>query len=92
MRHLGITPGDPIVRKVPVDPESRRLFSARGGAWRKLVDVGAKVKERQLLGNVYSLIGENLQEVRAPYDGTVTFLRTHFSANEGDTLLWITRV
>jgi uncharacterized protein len=92
MRHLGITPGDPIIRKVPLDPESRRLHAARGGAWRKLVDVGNNVKEGQLLGSVYSLIGENLQEVRAPYDGTVTFLRTHFSVNEGDTLLWITRI
>jgi uncharacterized protein len=92
MRHLGITPGDPIVRKVPVDPESHRLYAVRGGTWRKLVDVGAKVKEGQLLGSVSSLIGENLQEVRAPYDGTVTFLRTHFSTNEGDTLLWITRI
>jgi len=92
MRHLGITPGDPIVRKVPVDPESRRLYATRGGAWRKLVDVGAKVKEGQLLGSVYSLVGENLQEVHAPYDGTVTFLRTHFSVNEGDTLLWLTRI
>jgi len=92
MRHLGIIPGDPIVRKVPLDPESRRLYAARGGVWRKLVDVGAKVKEGEFLGSVYSLIGENLQEVRAPYDGTVTFLRTHFSVNEGDTLLWITRI
>ena len=92
MRYLGIIPGDPIVRKVPLDPESRRLYAARGGVWRKLVDVGAKVKEGEFLGSVYSLIGENLQEVRAPYDGTVTFLRTHFSVNEGDTLLWITRI
>jgi hypothetical protein len=92
MRHLGILPGDPIVRKVPVDPESRRLYATRGGAWRKLVEVGSKVKEGQLLGSVYSLIGENLQEVKAPHDGTVTFLRTHFSVNEGDTLLWLTRV
>jgi uncharacterized protein len=92
MRHLGIAPGDPIVRKIPVDPESRRLYASHGGAWRKLVDIGAKVKEDQLLGGVYSLVGENLQEVHAPYDGTVTFLRTHFSVNEGDTLLWLTRV
>ena len=92
MRYLGITPGDSIVRKVPVDPESRRLYATRGGAWRKLVEVGAKVKEEQLLGTIYSLVGENLQEIRAPYDGTVTFLRTHFSVNEGDTLLWLTRV
>jgi uncharacterized protein len=92
MRHLGITPGDPVVRKVPVNPESRRLYAAHGGAWRKLVDIGVKVKEGQLLGSIYSLIGENLQEVRAPYDGTVTFLRTHFSVNEGDTLLWIMRI
>jgi predicted deacylase len=92
LRHLGILPGDSTVRKVPVDPESCRLYAKHGGAWRKLVDIGGKVKDGQLLGNVYSLIGENLQDVKAPYDGTVTFLRTHFSVNEGDTLLWLTRV
>ena len=92
MRHLGISPGDPVVRKVPVDPESTRLHATHGGVWRKLIDIGGKVKEGQLLGSVYSLVGDNLQEVKAPYDGTVTFLRTHFSVNEGDTLLWLTRV
>jgi predicted deacylase len=92
MRHLGILPGDPIMRKVPVDPESRRLYAVHGGVWRKLVEVGSKVNEGQLLGSIYSLVGDNLQEVNAPYDGTVTFLRTHFSVNQGDTLLWLTRV
>jgi len=92
MRHLGITPGDPVVKKVPLDPESRRLYAEHGGAWRKLVDAGSKVKQGQLLGTVHSLLGECLQDVHAPYDGTVTFLRTHFSVNEGDTLLWLTRV
>ena len=93
MRHLGITPGDPIVRKVPVDPESRgdstpHVAGLGGSSSRS----ATKVKEGQLLGTVYSLVGENLQEVHAPFDGTVTFLRTHFSVNEGDTLLWLTRV
>ena len=92
MRSLGNLPGDAVVKRVPIDPESRRLYALHGGAWRKLVDVGDKVKEGQLLGTVYSLIGECLQEVRAPYDGTITFLRTHFSVNQGDTLLWLTRV
>jgi uncharacterized protein len=92
MRFLGILPGDAVVKKVHIDPESRRLYALHGGAWRKLVDAGTKVKEGQLLGTVYSLVGECLQEVRAPHDGTVTFLRTHFSVNQGDTLLWLTRV
>lgn len=92
MRSLGMLPGDPVVKSVPLDPEFRCLSAVHGGAWRKLVDAGSKVKEGQLLGTVYSLVGEKLQEVHAPYDGTVTFLRTHFSVNEGDTLLLLTRV
>jgi len=92
MRHLSILPGDPILRKVPVDPESRRIYAVKGGVWRKFVDIGGKVEEGQLLGTIYSLVGDHLQAVKAPYDGTVTFLRTHFSVSEGDTLLWLTRV
>ena len=43
---MRILPGDPTVRKVPVDPESLRLYAKHGGAWRKIVEVGGKVKER----------------------------------------------
>ncbi len=92
MHHLKITHGDPSVKKVPIDPESQRLYAKRGGAWRKHIEIGTKVHEGQLLGTVHSLLAEQLQEVYAPYDGTVTFMRTHFSVNEGDTLLWLTRL
>jgi predicted deacylase len=92
MRHLKMLPGEAVIRKVPVNPPSTRLWSKVGGAWRRKVEAGQKVREGEPLGVVCSLTGEKLQTILAPYNGTITFLRTHYSVNEGDTLLWITRV
>ena len=38
------------------------------------------------------LVGGTLQEVTAPFDGVVSFLRTHYSVNAGDTLLWVAEI
>ena len=92
MRHLRMLPGEAVIRKVPKNPATTRLWSRYGGAWRRKVEAGQKVRDGEPLGVVCSLTGEKLQTVLAPYAGTITFLRTHYSINEGDTILWIARV
>ncbi len=92
MRHLKMLPGETVIRNVPVNPPSTRLWSRFGGVWRRKIEVGQKVREGETLGVISGLTGEKLQNIFAPYDGTITFLRTHYSINEGDTILWITRV
>jgi hypothetical protein len=39
---------------------------------------------------VSDLHGETLQVATAPLKGVVSFLRVHYSVNEGDTLCWVT--
>jgi len=64
----------------------------RGGIWRRDVEAGERVREGQRLGEVSDLVGGTLQEVTAPFDGVVSFLRTHYSVNAGDTLLWVAEI
>ena len=92
MKHLGMMKGEASVTTPPIDPLTKRLWAQTGGAWRRQVEAGKRVKEDQLLGAVSSLNGETLQKVYAPFSGVVSFLRTHYSVNEGDTLLWIAQV
>ena len=91
MKHLGMMKGEATLKTPPIDPPIKRLWAQTGGAWRRQVEAGQRVKEDQLLGTVSSLEGETLQTVSAPFSGVVSFLRTHYSVNEGDTLLWVAK-
>jgi predicted deacylase len=92
MRHLNMIEGKADYVTVPIDPEIKRLHSDHGGIWRKKVTPGQYVKKGEFLGEVLNLVGDTLQLVEAPSDGSVTFLRTHYSVNTGDTLLLLANV
>jgi predicted deacylase len=92
MKYLKMLKGSPEIRKVPLDPKTVRLWAKKGGAWRHRLKVGQRVTEGQELGKITSLTGETLQVVTASKTGVVSFLRTHYSVNQGDTLLWIAQV
>ncbi len=89
LRHLGMLEGEASLNNPPLDPKAQRLWAEMGGVWRRGVEAGERVTEGQRLGEVSDLVGETLQEVVAPFDGVVSFLRTHYSVNAGDTLLWV---
>ena len=92
MRHLHILPGEAKLVQVPLNPKSQRLHSDHGGVWRRKVEIGQRVKDGERLGEVSNLLGDEIQVVDAPSSGKVTFLRTHYSVNAGDTLLILTEV
>jgi predicted deacylase len=92
LKHLGMMKGKPSVKTPLIDPTTRRLWAQTGGAWRRNVEAGQHVNASELLGTVSNLKGETLQTVIAPFSGVVSFLRTHYSVNEGDTLLWLAEV
>lgn len=89
LRHLDMMKGEATLGSPPVDPKAQRLWAEKGGIWRRGVEAGERVKKGQRLGEVSNLVGGTLQEVTAPFDGVVSFLRTHYSVNAGDTLLWV---
>jgi predicted deacylase len=91
MKHMGMMKGEAQRNTPQVDPNSQRLWAKKGGAWRHLLEPGQRVKKGEKIGTVSTLTGETIQEVHAPIDGIVSFLRVHYSVNAGDTLLWVTK-
>jgi uncharacterized protein len=92
MRHLGMLIGEATMGNPPIDPPTRRVWATHGGVWRRRVEAGQRVQEGELLGSVSSLFGETLQAATSPLKGSVSFLRTSLSVNQGDTLLWVTEI
>jgi predicted deacylase len=92
MRHIGILEGDVVKRDPPVDPPIRKILAQHGGIWRRRVEAGQRIQANEVLGDISSLIGENLQVATSPFDGVISFLRTSLNVNQGDTLLIVTKI
>jgi predicted deacylase len=92
MRHIGMIDEEADLGDLPVDPPTMRVWSDNGGLWRRKIEAGQRVKEGEFLGTVSDLHGEPLRIVKSPLNGVVSFLRVHYSVNEGDTLCWITEI
>ena len=92
LKHLKMLKGQATNYDPPIDPPSQRLWAEKGEVWRRKVDAGQRVRDGESLGTVCNLLGETLQNVTAPFDGVVSFLRVHYSVNSGDTLLWVAKV
>ncbi|MCW4036943.1 MAG: succinylglutamate desuccinylase/aspartoacylase family protein [Candidatus Bathyarchaeota archaeon] len=91
MRYMGMLEGEPVMKKLKINPEQVRLCAERGGIWRQMVAAGQKVSEGQILGEIVNLFGETLQTVKAPFDGVANNSRTSRVANTGDTLIYVVK-
>ena len=89
LRHLGMLVGDVVLGNPLIDPPTQRIWSNYAGIWRRTVKAGQRVNKGEILGEVHDLLGEVKQIAKAPFSGTVSFLRIHYSVNQGDTLLWL---
>jgi len=89
MRFMGMLEGEAEKGSPLIDPPSERLWATKGGVWRRRVEAGQRVEKGASVGVVCNLLGEVIQDVYAPTDGVVSFLRVHYSVNAGDTLLWV---
>jgi uncharacterized protein len=92
MKYLKIIKGEANKYNPSINPPSQRVWSKKGGVWRRNVEAGQLVKEGENLGMVCSLTGEILQQAIAPCDGIISFLRVHYSVNTGDTLFWVAKI
>ena len=92
MIHIGMIKGKAKMGKQPVDPKTERIWAKTGGIWRRGVEAGQEVKKGEKIGSVSDLTGQTKQSIKAPFSGVVSFLRIHYSVNEGDTLLWLTEI
>lgn len=86
-RHLGVLPGAAVQQAPPQEHEGWHwLRTDSAGWWEPAVLVGTEVEAGALLGTVSELLGDVLQEVRAPEAGVLLFLTTS-PAVEADGLL-----
>lgn len=92
MKYMGILEGEAEKHAQIVNPNAVRLWAKKGGAWRRKIEAGQRVKKGEKLGKVCNLVGETIQDVEAPFDGVVSFLRVHYSVNAGDSLLWVAEI
>lgn len=77
---------------IPTDVEYSRLAGCRAevsGAYEPLVTLGETVSAGQLLGRVRDLIGNVIQEARAPEAGVVGVLKTSVRVHPGESLVWV---
>jgi uncharacterized protein len=86
LRHLGMLPGAPERRPVQDVDRFEWLYSEPAGFWAASVDVGARVRAGDPLGEVRDLYGDVLQAVHAPVDGAVLFLTTSAAVAAGGLL------
>lgn len=93
MTALGmLPPRDPALGADPVEPSlhverSRWIRARRGGLLRLVVDEGARVARRQVLGVISDPFGIERVELRAPFDGLVLGLTRNPVVHAGDALL-----
>ena len=91
LQHIGMLEGKAVLGTPPINPETQRQWAETSGIWRKKVEAGQRVTEGTELGEIIDLHGETRQKILAPFNGVVSFLRIHYSVNQGDTLLWLTQ-
>ncbi|MDP6458055.1 MAG: succinylglutamate desuccinylase/aspartoacylase family protein [Candidatus Bathyarchaeota archaeon] len=93
MKAMGMLDGEIVDQgeRVVVDPledGTKTVRTVNGGIFNPVVDNGDSVKKGQLLAEVHS-IPKGIEEIKAPIDGLVIFIRTYGPIEEGGRLISI---
>jgi predicted deacylase len=86
MQHLGMLDGTPSPHPDARRYDGRHVFCERGGVLRVHTALGAPVNAGDVLGTVYDLHGETIEEIQAPKAGIVAAHREYASASPGDLI------
>jgi len=85
MKSLGILEGKPDQKKSPVvSTRGKFLLTKRGGVFYSYVKTGERIKENQLIGEIKSLEGETLEEIRPPFDSVVLAIVNNPAVKKSD--------
>jgi hypothetical protein len=86
MKHLHMIEGRP--EGLPAEwillemgPEGEMMFSNCGGFFLPEVSLSAEVRRGEVMGRIFDLLGDVVEEVRAPHDGLVASYRTYPQVN-----------
>jgi hypothetical protein len=95
IRYLGMLPGEPIRLEhfVVMEGESH-IYANYGGIMRYEPEVRpkAQIKEGQIIGRIVDMLGNEVEVVRAQWDGIVTTMRTMPLIYTGDWFIGIGRI
>jgi predicted deacylase len=86
MRTQKMYPGDAETRRAQVLRGGHVLFASRGGLFINHTKPAQRLEPGQLIGQIVSLRGELVEEIRAPSEGVITNTITLGVANPGDML------
>lgn len=87
MRRLGMTAGEPELRDTYTAVTGTFARSAVGGFFVGHAEPGENCKEGDLIGHVVDHYGTTLEEVRAPQDGIVLWVRRIRTVHPGDEVV-----
>lgn len=88
---VGILPGHPVTRPLPLFEDAADVLSDRPGLWFPEVPVGTFVNKGTRLGRVEDAFGDDVQDILAPEAGVVSYGLSSLAAAEGDLLVSISR-
>lgn len=83
----GNLPGDPDLPGTTHASRSQTLFAPRDGFWICDVRAGEKVKSGKEIGRILNLLGEEMETIKAPFDGTVLYRTTSAAVKENGILM-----
>ncbi|MGA7669705.1 MAG: succinylglutamate desuccinylase/aspartoacylase family protein [Nitrolancea sp.] len=83
----GNLPGDPEIPGTTHATRSQTLFAPRDGFWICDVRAGDEISTGQTVGHIFDLLGEELDEIKAPFDGTVLYRTTSAAVKEKGILM-----
>lgn len=91
MKHLGMIEGKPELPEKQMFFKGRATVRAGRGGWLiTKVKCLQKVSKGELLANIYSLFTfEEVEQVRAPREGTILRVMTYPAVNKGDRIIAI---
>jgi uncharacterized protein len=90
LQAAGNLPGEPNPPKPTRHIEkSETLFAGNAGFWICDVSAGDEVKSGQRVGQIFTLLGDLIETVEAPFDGVVVYRTTSAAMKQGGLMMSI---
>jgi predicted deacylase len=88
LRFLRMLPGEPeLPRETVTMTRFVGVRARRGGLLHTVVQLGAYVRQGEVLAHVYSVYGDELETILAPMDGTFVRMTTFPSVAAGERVI-----
>ncbi len=84
---LGNLPGRPEIPGTTHASKAQTIFAQRDGFWMCTTHAGYQVHAGDEVGSILNLLGEEIESIKAPFDGTVLYRTTSCAVKEGGILM-----